>query len=88
MKFKACTPDDIVFLQTHISLSIPGRPSVCDKVFRNVSIITGTNIQKDKINWLGALLFAQETGQTLTDFFSQESSHVTQTNTSDTWGVK
>lgn len=88
LRFKACTPDDIAFLRTRVSSGIPGRPSVCDKVFRNVSIITGTNIQKDEINRLGALRFALETGQTLTDFFSEDSSRVTQTDTSDTRGVK
>ena len=58
LRFKACTPDDIAFLRTCVSSNVPGRSSVCDKVFRNVSIITGTNIQKDKINRLGALRFA------------------------------
>ena len=88
LRYKACTPDDIAFLRTRISSSVPGRPSVCDKMFRNVSIITGTNIQKDEINQLGALRFAQETGQDLTDFFSEDSSRVTQTDASDARGVK
>ena len=76
MRYKACTPDDIAFLRTRVSSSIPGRASICDNDFRNISIIAGTNVHKDEINRLGALRFAQETGQTLTDFFSEDSSRV------------
>ena len=64
----------------HVSSTIPGQPSICDDNFRNVSVITGTNIYKDEINRLGALRFAQETGQTLVDFFSDDSSHITQSD--------
>ena len=80
MRYKACTPGDIAFLRTRVSSTIPGRPSICDNNFRNVSIITGTNIHKDEINRLGALRFSQETGQTLIDFFSEDSSRVTQSD--------
>jgi len=41
-----------------------------NKKFRNVSIITALNAQKDRINELGSVRFAAETGQTLTDFYS------------------
>ena len=74
MRYKACTPEDINFLRTRISSNLPGRPSICLDQFRNVSIITGTNLHKDEINRLGAIRFAQETSQTLTDFFSDDSS--------------
>ena len=74
MRYKACKSEDIAFLRTRISSKIPGRPSICQDQFRNVSIITGTNLHKDEINRLGAIRFAQETGQTLTDFFSDDSS--------------
>ena len=73
MRYKSCTSEDISFLRTRISANVPGRASICDPEFRNVSIITGTNRHKDEINRLGALRFAQETGQTLTDFFSDDS---------------
>ena len=39
-----------------------------EKEFRNVSIITALNAQKDRINELGSIQFAAETGQTLTHF--------------------
>ena len=89
MRYKACTPGDIAFLRTRISSTIPGQPSICDSNFRNVSIITGTNIHKDEINRLGALRFAQETGQTLVDFFSEDSSRITQSDLAEeSRGVK
>lgn len=50
MRYKACTPADIAFLRTHISSELPGRSSVNEKCFRNVSIITNLNSQKDEIN--------------------------------------
>jgi len=41
-------------------------------VFRDVSIITALNIHKDKINRLGTIRFACETGQSLVDFYSED----------------
>ena len=41
-----------------------------EKQFRNVSIITTLNSQKDEINKLSSQRFAAETKQQLTDFFS------------------
>jgi hypothetical protein len=39
MRFKACTPDNVAFLRTQISpqAGIPGKASVCDDEFRNIS---------------------------------------------------
>ena len=45
MHYKACTPEDIRFLRTSISSNLPGRPSICDDNFRNVSIITAKNLE-------------------------------------------
>ena len=73
MRYKACTPSDIAFLKTRISSELPGRTSVNQKEFRNVSIITNLNSQKDEINRLGSLRFAAETGQILTHQFSIDS---------------
>jgi uncharacterized protein DUF6570/helitron helicase-like protein/PIF1-like helicase len=70
MRYKACTSSDIAFLRSRISSELPGRRSVNEKEFRNISIITNLNSQKDEINRLGSLRFAAETGQTLTHFFS------------------
>ena len=70
MRYKACTPADITFLRSLISSEMPGRSSVNEKQFRNVSIITNLNSQKDEINRLGSQRFATETGQNLTHFYS------------------
>ena len=70
MRYKACTPADIAFLRTLVSSEIPGRSSVNEKRFRNISIITNLNSQKDEINCLGSQRFATETGQNLTHFYS------------------
>ena len=88
MRYKACTPDDIAFLRTRISSSVPGRPSICHELFRDVSIITSTNLHKDEINRLGAIRFAQETGQSLTDFFSDDSPRAAQGDSEEGKGVK
>ena len=72
MRYKDCTPADIQFLKSRISSLQPGKPSICDPRFRNVSIITARNIQKDEINRLGCIRFAQETGQQVTEFYSED----------------
>jgi hypothetical protein len=73
MRYKACTPSGIAFLKTRISSGLPGQPSVNDRRFRNVSIITSLNTLKDAINRMGSLRFAHETGQELVDFVSIDS---------------
>jgi hypothetical protein len=69
MRYKACTLADIAFLKSQISSMLPGRPNINEKQFRNVSIITNLNLQKDEVNCLGAQRFAAETNQELHDFF-------------------
>ena len=70
MRYKACTPADIAFLKTRVSSDLVGRSNVKEQQFRNVSIITSLNSQKDEINHLGSERFASETKQPLTDFYS------------------
>ena len=41
-----------------------------------MSIITAKNVHKDEINRLGALCFAEESEQILTDFYSEDSCNV------------
>ena len=50
MCYKACTQDDIEFLHTRITGPGINKPKLAEKDFRNVSIITAWNSQKDKIN--------------------------------------
>lgn len=70
MRYRACTPEDIRFLRTRIAGKGPNDPKLAWKRFRNVSIITARNAQKDRINQLGCERFAAETGQSLTSFYS------------------
>ena len=80
MCYKFCTLKDIIFLHSHVSFKLPNRPCVTDKKFCDVSIITAKNIHKDEINCVGALCFAQETGQTLADFHSEDSPKIRENN--------
>ena len=73
MHYKSCTLKDIIFLRSRVSSKLPNWPCVTDENFHNVSIITAKNIHKDEINCVGALHFVQETGQTPTDFYSEDS---------------
>ena len=72
IRYAQCTQDDIEFLETLIAGKNPGQPNIAKKRFRNVSIITELNSQKDQLNKLGSLRFATETGQKLTDFYSDD----------------
>jgi hypothetical protein len=57
-------------LKSRIAGRRSDQPKLSNKDFRNVSIITALNAQKDRINELGSVRFAAETGQTLTHFYS------------------
>jgi len=70
MRYCACTVDDIKFLKTLIINKEDPKNKLLDPEFRNVSIITSLNTQKDQINDLGSARFAIETRQTLTHFYS------------------
>ncbi|PPR03975.1 hypothetical protein CVT26_001082 [Gymnopilus dilepis] len=76
MRYKSCSAEDIAFLRTLITSKSPNRPSICDDEFRNVSIITARNLHKDEINRAGAIRFAEENNQTLTEFFSDDSPYL------------
>ena len=73
MRYKACTQEDIAFLNTLVSSKLKGRSHITQQEFRNVSIITALNSQKDEINRLGTLRFAAESNQPLNHFVSLDS---------------
>jgi hypothetical protein len=73
MRYKACTQADIAFLNTLVSSKLKGRSHITQQEFRNVSIITALNCQKDEINRLGSLRFAAESKQALNHFVSVDS---------------
>ncbi|KAH7903669.1 hypothetical protein BJ138DRAFT_1020268 [Hygrophoropsis aurantiaca] len=72
MRYKNCTEDDISFLMSRVAGEPPDRPSLQEGKFRNVSIITAWNSQKDRINELGAHRFASDNGRELVEFFSED----------------
>jgi hypothetical protein len=84
MRFASCTRADLEYLDSRTISRRPNRPTFQDINFRNVSMITALNAQKDKINEMGCKKFAKETGQILVDFFSDD----TLTDNSDGAGRK
>lgn len=69
LRWHACTPDDIALLRTRIAGPSTGL-SVDEDAYRNVSVITARNRDKDQINASNSARFAAETGQDLVDFYS------------------
>ena len=70
MRYATCTEDDIEFLKTlHID-RIKRDKTLTNPNFRNVSVITSLNTQKDQINESCSLCFSRDTGQQLTHFYS------------------
>ena len=67
MRYASCTRDDLEFLET---LRVDSDKLRSDPNFKNESIITSLNTQKDQINESCSIRFAQETGQQLTHFYS------------------
>ena len=72
MRYAQCTKEDIDFLKTLIAGRNANQPNIAQKRYRNVSIITELNSQKDQLNKLGSLRFAKDTDQKLTDFYSDD----------------
>jgi hypothetical protein len=70
MRYAACTDEDIAFLKTRVAGLKEGRVRLTENRFRNVSIITAYNSQKDKINAMGTMRFSRETREELYDFYS------------------
>ena len=70
MRYAACTNDDLEFLKTLYVDRNRRERMLTDPKFRNVSIITSLNSQKDQINESSSIRFAKETGQELTHFYS------------------
>jgi hypothetical protein len=70
MRYAACTEDDLEFLKTlHVDKN-EREKTLSDPKFKNVSVITCLNTQKDQINETWSSRFAQDTGQQLTHFYS------------------
>jgi len=70
MRYAACTSEDIAFLRTLIAGRGERSPRLSDPRFRNVSIITARNNQRDRINEEGSRRFAADHGLELAHFYS------------------
>jgi hypothetical protein len=70
MRYGACTTQDLAFLRTRIASLGASGPRLDSAEFRNVSIITALNSQKDVINDLGANRFAADNSKELALFHS------------------
>jgi hypothetical protein len=70
MRYKSCTEEDIALLHSRIAGPGPSQPKLGDPQFRHVSVITARNIHKDKINEMGCIKFAKDSGEPLTTFYS------------------
>lgn len=70
MRYAACTKDDLNFLKTLHADRSQGERSLSNPSFKNVSVITSLNTQKDQINESASIRFAKYTGQKLTHFYS------------------
>lgn len=71
LRWHACTPADIAVIRSRLAGKDPSL-SVDAPGFKNVSIITALNRDKDQINATGSARFAAETGQELVDFYSTD----------------
>lgn len=72
MRYKNCDSEDIFYLRS-LTASKDCSGKLVSNRFKNVSIITGLNSHRDKINELGVEQFAQDTGQKLETFYSRDS---------------
>lgn len=69
LRWHACTPEDIALLRTRIAGATTGL-CVDSDGYRNVSVITARNRDKDQINASNSARYAAESGQELVDFYS------------------
>lgn len=82
MRYAACTKEDIDYLESKIVNRGKNSPDLTAKHFENVPIITALNTHKDTYNRLGSQQFADQTNQTLQDFYSVDTQQ-TQENLDD-----
>ncbi|KAF9051697.1 hypothetical protein BJ165DRAFT_1325679, partial [Panaeolus papilionaceus] len=71
LRYKVCTKEDIALLESRVAEINPGL-SLDNAPWKNVSIITARNCDKDLFNDVHATRFANEVGQPLHEFFSED----------------
>jgi hypothetical protein len=67
MHYKCCTNADIVLLKSRV-IRTEGTPDLTNANFHNISIIVGTNKERDVINKHGCQCFAADAGHPLSHF--------------------
>jgi hypothetical protein len=72
LRYRNCTKDDVDYIGMQVAGRDPSKPKLAQKKFRDVSIITGLNVQRDRINELGVEQFAREHGEALHTFYSHD----------------
>ena len=73
MRYGACTTEDLNFLRSRVVPLNPKIPNLTDPQFRNISVITPLNVQKDRLNERGCIRFGSDTEQSLEHFYSVDS---------------
>ncbi|KAF9034543.1 hypothetical protein BJ165DRAFT_1356248, partial [Panaeolus papilionaceus] len=71
LRYKACTKEDIELLRSRVAEINPGL-SLDNAPRKNVSIITARNTDKDLFNDVHAFRYANELGETLHEFYSED----------------
>ncbi|TFK82753.1 hypothetical protein K466DRAFT_499733 [Polyporus arcularius HHB13444] len=72
LHYRACTDEDIKLIQSRVAGPGPHRPKLNQPRFRNVSVITSWNSDRDAINAMGCERFARENGQVLQTFYCRD----------------
>ncbi|KAI0041266.1 hypothetical protein FA95DRAFT_1457107, partial [Auriscalpium vulgare] len=70
MRYKSCTSEDIALLRTRIAGRKPDQPHINDPQFRYVSVITGLNSHRDRLNEINSKQFALDHGRRIHKFYS------------------
>jgi hypothetical protein len=71
LRYSACTKADIEIFKSRV-VSLQNRLSLDGSDFKNVSIITARNQDKDQFNEDHSIQFAREVGENLHDFYSMD----------------
>ncbi|TFY61610.1 hypothetical protein EVG20_g6989 [Dentipellis fragilis] len=69
-RMKSCTQDDIKLMHSRIPNNEKSNIDISHPDVRYCSIITPLNVHRDRVNEMGCIKFAKDTGQTLQEFYA------------------